>query len=109
MTGLDAAGLTLRVYGLVEDHADGDVERAARALGVAPQGLYRILAITDTPDLEVLAALVRVWRTDAVWLLTGDRSLASRAVPASERGAAAQALADITEILVERSQRLREA
>jgi hypothetical protein len=47
VTGLDAAGLTLRVYQLIEQHASGDVEQAARALGVAPQGLYRILAIPE--------------------------------------------------------------
>jgi hypothetical protein len=109
MSGLDAAGLTLRVYRLVEEHAGGDVEQAARALGVAPRGLYRILAITDTPDLEVLAALVRVWKADAVWVLTGVSSLASDDVPPAERVAAADALADIAEILVARSQRLKEA
>lgn len=109
MTGLDAAGLTLRVYQLMEQHAGGDVERAARELGVAPQSLYRMLAITETPDPEVLAALVRVWYADAVWLLTGVPSLVTKTVPPTERVAATDLLADLTEMLVARSQRLRQA
>lgn len=73
MTGLNGRDLASRVAGLLQAQFKGDLVAAARQLDVDPDALRDIVeSQTDTPDLNVLAKLVKRFGVDVCWLMTGE-------------------------------------
>src|SRR5688500_15493622 len=73
MTGFNGRDLGSRVAGLLQARFQGDLVAAACDLAVDPNELRRIVeGNTDTPDLNVLAKLVRHFGIDVCWLMTGE-------------------------------------
>jgi hypothetical protein len=89
MTGFNGRDLASRVAGLLHARFQGDLVAAACDLDVDPEELRRIVeGNTDTPDLNVLARLVRRFGVDVCWLMTGEydwRSHMSLLVEEDER------------------------
>jgi hypothetical protein len=73
MRGFNGRDLASRVAGLLHGQFRGDIVTAACDLNVDPDELRRIVeAKTSTPDLEVLAKLVKRFGVDVCWLMTGE-------------------------------------
>jgi hypothetical protein len=73
VTDISGKQLALRVQGLIHGQFGGDLTRAARELGVDETELRRIVvSASESPRLDVLAAIVRELGVDACWLMTGE-------------------------------------
>jgi hypothetical protein len=103
MVAWDIAGIGGRVRSIIEREDGGDVDAAARRLGVRSEELGRLeLPTTGDGDpwlARLLAKIVRTYRVDACWLLTGEHDLRLARLPATARLAVANLLLDISDQL----------
>src|SRR5919206_3299647 len=110
MSAWNVAGIGARVRSIIQREHGGDVGAAARRLGVRPEELERIgLAMTSDAGpwlARVLARIVRGYRVDACWLLTGQHDLRLARLPAPARLHVANLLLEISDQLF-RSRRER--
>ena len=69
--GMDRAGIAERLRGLLLGR-DADLEETAARLGVDEAPLRRSMDVDSPhPEVEVLAAVIRVYGIDPSWLLAG--------------------------------------
>ena len=66
----------VRLRMLIDVYARGSVSAAAVALDIPRDRLAAILRLERRVDVKLLTALVRAWRADPFWLLTGETDVA---------------------------------
>ena len=82
MSVLSAKALAIRVRTLIDIHAGGSVTRASAQLSVDRDELAQILrAEHKIPDPAMLEKMVRAWRPDPLWLVTGEHDVQKVSLP----------------------------
>lgn len=75
MAILDRTGIAARLRGLLAGQDSGDLEAAAKRLGVEELSLrMSVDELSPHPTVDVLAAVIHHYGVDPSWLLTGDYS-----------------------------------
>ena len=94
-----------RIRRLVAQYDEGDITVAARRLSRPIADVYlpeRLIASRDgSSAVEFLADVVRMYETDAVWLITGATSHTSERVSTEIRGTIVEVLAELSEHLLD--------
>jgi hypothetical protein len=96
MTGYDPKQVAARVRQLIRVEDGGDEAVAATRLGLSAKLLSDLLAGgLEDANLAVLAAIIRGYRVDATWLLTGESDVTSSHLAPESRLAYADLLSEL--------------
>lgn len=85
----------VRMRMLIDVYARGSVSAAATALDIPRDRLAAVLRLEKRVDVVLLAALVRVWRADPLWLLTGETDVARLKLDEPARASVVDLLTDV--------------
>ena len=104
MRAYDPKEIAARIQKLVEREDDGDIDAAARRLGLSRQVLAELVESAPCDrNLGAIAAVVRGYEVDAIWLLTGGDGVTTSSLPPELRLQCAELLSQIgREIIIRR-------
>jgi hypothetical protein len=85
----------VRLRMLIDVYARGSVSAAAHALDIPRERLAAVLRLERRVDVALLAALVRTWRADPLWLLTGETDVARLKLDAPAHASVVDLLTDV--------------
>ena len=106
MGGYDTKQVASRIRHLVQVEDGGDRDAAARRLGIPRLVLDSLLdGTTEITDLGLLASVIRGYRVDATWLLTGESDVTSSHLAPESRLQYADLLSQLGREILSRRQR----
>lgn len=95
----------VRLRMLIDVYARGSVSAAAMALDIPRDRLAAVLRLEKRVDVPLLTSLVRAWRADPLWLLTGETDVARLMLDAPSHASVVDLLTDVQLALRPRRQR----
>ena len=97
MAAFIASDIARRVRSLIDQYDSGDEAAAARRFGVPRDALAVLLAgSSEHLDLDTLGAIIDAYEVDAIWLLTGERDLATAQLSVEARLEIAEILSELS-------------
>lgn len=95
MAEISDRAFAVRLRMLIDVYARGSVTAAASALDIPRERIAAVLRLDKRADVHLLTALVRAWKADPLWLLTGETDVERLRLEAQTQEAIVNLLTDV--------------
>jgi hypothetical protein len=95
MAEISDRAFAVRLRVLIDVYARGSVTAAAEALDIPRERLAAVLRLERRADVPLMAALVRGWNADPLWLLTGETDVERLRLESNAQEAIVNLLTDV--------------
>jgi hypothetical protein len=95
MAEISDRAFAVRLRVLIDVYARGSVSAAAETLDIPRERLASVLRLERRAEVSMMAALVRTWNADPLWLLTGETDVERLRLEANAHESIVNLLTDV--------------